>query len=391
MLETQRFRSLCWDRLKRHFFCVLALVALSTFVGKGWAYSTLRSWDITSTGSPTTVTWGFAVDGTWIPASGTSDLVNFLDATWGVSQASADLTKRPWFSLFQGSFDRWSQLSGLTFVYESADDGASLQTSPGTLGLRADIRIGGKNIDGLSGALASTWLPDTGDMVIDTGDSVLWEKAVTNSLKARNLLMHEIGHGLGLMHVTSSDTALLMESYISTAFDGPQLDDIRGIHSLYGDKLEKTNNGLGNGSIARATRLGSLAFGNMVSIGSEAAGDQVVHASETNFVSITNSADIDFFSFTVASPGLLSASLIPWGGIFSQGPTTGLETTIDATSENNLSLAIFGPGGSPRLAAANKFGPGGTEMLTNIAIPNAGTYYVRVMGTTDAVQLMSLI
>jgi hypothetical protein len=189
--------------------------------------------------------------GLWIPANGTSDLIGFLDDTWSVSDSSTDLSKRPWFSLFQGAFDRWSQLSGLTFVYEAADDGASLQTSPGVPGLRADIRIGGKNIDGLSGALASTWLPDTGDIVIDTGDSTLWANAVTNRLKARNMLAHEIAHGVGLMHVASSDAAILMESYISMAFEGPQLDDIRGIHSLYGDGFEKSNNGLGNGSIAR--------------------------------------------------------------------------------------------------------------------------------------------
>jgi hypothetical protein len=55
-----------------------------------------------------------------------------------------------------------------------------------------------------------------------------------------------------------------------------------------------------------------------------------------------------------------------------------------------ISLTIFGPSGTPRLAAANKVGPGGTEVLTNIAIPNAGTYYARVMGTLDAVQLYEL-
>jgi hypothetical protein len=390
MLETQQSRSLPRDLQKQGIFFVLSLIALCLTAGKGWGYSALRPWDITSTGSPTTVTWGFADDGSWIPANGTSDLVSFLDGTWGIANSGADLTKRPWFSLFQGAFNRWSTLSGLTFVYESADDGASMQTSPGDRGLRADIRIGGKNIDGLSGALASTWLPDTGDIVIDTGDSGLWSNAVTSNLKARNLLMHEIGHGLGLMHVTSSDTALLMESYISMAFDGPQLDDIRGIHSLYGDKFEKTYNGLGNQSIGRSTNLGQLSLGSTLSVGGQAAGDQVVLAGETDFVSISSSNDVDFFSFTVASPGLLNASLTPWGGIFSQGPGPGQETVTNATSANNLSLTIFGPGGAPRLGLASQAGAGGIEVLTNIAIPNAGTYYVRVMGVSDEVQLYEL-
>jgi serralysin len=388
------------EAVRRRFRSARSTILLSASLGvivavcvtspDAWAYSALRAWDVTASGDPTRLTWGFADEGTLIPANGSSNVISFFDDLYGVATSSTNLTQRPWFSLFAESFNRWSELSGISFVYQAADDGAMLQLSPGVLGVRADIRISGKYIDGLSGALASTWLPNTGDMVLDTGDVGYFGSAVTDSLKPRNTLMHEIGHALGLMHVVSSDADLIMEPFSSKLFDGPQLDDIRGIHALYGDANEKSNNGLGNSTIGRATSLGTLAVGHPLKVGGDAAGDQFVLPTERDFVSITGSADADYYAFTISTPGLLSVGLTPRGGVLSQGPNASLETLVDANRQNDLALAVFGPNGTPRLGNANRTGAGGVEVLTGLALATPGTYYVRVLGAADAVQLYEL-
>jgi serralysin len=355
-----------------------------------YSYYAGGPWTATASGMPTTVTWGFADDGTLIPATGVSDLINVFDVLYGVTSPSGNLTQRPWFSFFQESFSRWSQLSGIDFVYEGSDDGASLQTSPGILGVRADIRIAGKFMDGPSGALAAAWMPNTGDIVLDTGDLAHFSLALTDSVRPRNTLMHEIGHTLGLMHVASSNAALLMEPMMATSFQGPQLDDIRGIQSLYGDANEKSFGGLGNDTPTRATSLGLLAIGSSLSVGSDAGGDQVVLPTETDFVSITNGADLDYYSFTIPNPGLLNVNLTPWGGTFDHGLPGGPQSPFDATSQNDLSLAILGPNGTTVLASANSSGAGGNEVLTGLEIVTAGQYFVRVLGSSNAVQLYEL-
>jgi serralysin len=368
--------------------CGVALIVL--LANDAFAFSVWRPWSVTASGNPNQVTWGFADDGSSIPATGTSNLISFFDSLYGVTVPGTEIIERPWFGLFEDSFDRWSQLSGITFVYEGADDGAVVQNSPGVLGVRADIRLAGKSIDGPSGALASTWLPNTGDIVLDTSDVGFFSTVLTDNPKARNTLKHEIGHSLGLMHIASLDAMLLMEQNTSRWYDGPQLDDIRGIQSLYGDFYEKSNDGLGNGIASRATPLGSLVSGSPLSIGSDAAGDQVVLPTETDFVSITNNADVDFYSLSVAAPGLLNISLTPRGGMFSHGLAGGQESILNANSQNDLSLAVFGPNGTTILTSSNQVVGGGIEALLGVPLATAGTYFVRVAGASDATQLYEL-
>ena len=80
-------------------------------------------------GKPTTLRWSFIPDGTSIfgfngePTSD-SDLIEFLDARYGVSGGGSDLTTRPWFAVFQAVFDNISEWTGVSYVYETNDDGA---------------------------------------------------------------------------------------------------------------------------------------------------------------------------------------------------------------------------------------------------------------------------
>ena len=359
------------------------------------AYVPDDRWAVTASGTtgaagtPITLTWSLARDGTQIPSEGASNLISYFDGLFNVTSGGSDLTQRPWFSLFQQSFDRWSQLGGITFKYEPNDNGSILNTSAGVLGVRGDVRIGGAFVDGPNGTLAYTWLPDSGDMVIDTGETGFYSNSSNNYRALRNTVMHELGHAFGLLHIESSTDALLMEPFINSSFDGPQLDDIRGIQGLYGDPLEKTNNGLGNGTAARAYHLGSLA-GGALAIGSDATGTQVVAATETDFVSIANSSDVDFYSFDITAPSLLDVTLTPLGGVFNQGVEGGVQSQFNANARSDLTLAVFASNGTTLLGSANFDGAGAVESLLDLALNSAGKYFARVTGASANVQMYQL-
>lgn len=374
-----------------------ALIVAWGMANAVFAYVPDDRWSVTASGAtgaagtPITLTWSFARDGTNIPGEGASNLVSYFDGLFGVTSGGSNLTQRPWFTYFKQSFDRWSELGGINFVYEPNDNGAQLQSSSGSLGVRGDVRIGGAFIDGVNGTLAYTWLPNSGDMVVDTGETNFYSNSSNNYRQLRNTIMHELGHAFGLLHIESSTDNLLMEPTINLSFDGPQLDDIRGLHGLYGDVYEKSNGGLGNGTAARATSLGTLALGGSLDIGSDAVGNQVVAATETDFVSIANAADVDFFSFTTTAPLSLDATLTPLGGVFNQGVEGGVQSSFNANARNDLTLSIFASNGTTLLGSANLGGAGSVESLTDIALATAGKYYARISGASENVQLYQLL
>ena len=258
----------------------------------------------------------------------------------------------------------------------------------GLAGTRGDIRIAGANIDGALGTLAQTSYPNTGDILIDTSDGALFLTSPPGYLEFRNTITHEIGHARGLKHVISS-SAFLMEPTISTGFDGPQLDDILGVQSYYGDTLEKSNNGQGNDAAALATGLGAIAIGGTKSIGA-AAESLVVAPTATDFVSIDSNTDTDFYSFNVTGPTRLSAKLLPMGGTYSEGPQGGSQSSFNASAQSDLTLAIYSTNGTTQLALTNSAPAGQPEIRTNLALPAAGQYYIRVTGASTAAQLYEL-
>jgi serralysin len=390
-------KSFCLKLRTRRAAWSTALLLVACVARSATAYVPDERWTVTAAGAtgadgtPAKLTWSIVPDGASIPGEGASDLVAYLDGLFNVSSGGTDLTQRPWFTYFKQSFDRWSALGGITFSYESKDNGTTLQTSSGQLGVRGDIRIGGAFIDGASSTLAYTWLPNSGDMVVDTGETNFYSNSSNGYRQLRNTVMHEVGHAFGLLHIESSTDNLLMEPIINLGFDGPQLDDIRGLHGLYGDFYEKSNNGLGNGTAARASDLGSLTIGGMLDVGSDAVGNQVVGATETDFVSIANTADADFFSFTIAAPTLLDATLTPLGGVFNQGVEgSGQQSSFNANARNDLALSIFASNGTTLLGTANLTGAGGVESLIDLSIATAGKYFARITGASDNVQLYQL-
>src|SRR5690606_21210921 len=132
--------------------------------------------------------------------------------------------------------NRWAALSGITFIYEPNDDGVPLSSNNrGILGVRGDIRMSAVTIDGSSSVLAYNYYPDHGDMVLDPDT---W---LNSPRSLQNLIMHEVGHGIGLAHVCPVQNTKIMEPFITSSYFGPQHDDIRGVQYFYGDVAEPDN------------------------------------------------------------------------------------------------------------------------------------------------------
>lgn len=356
-----------------------------------WTYTAYDGANSTQ-GNPTRLTWSIVPDGT--PTindsngglSGqTSNLIARMDAIYG-SASQPMLQNKAWFSHFQSIFDRWSAVSGLEFIYEPSDDGAAQSFSnSGQIGVRGDIRLAGHTIDGNSGILGYNYYPNLGEMVLDTADS-FYTITSGNSLRLRNVLAHEVGHGVGLDHVLPVNQTKLMEPFLTTSFDGPQFDDILETHRRYGDHLEQ---GGGNDTAATATNLGSVSQGQSITVGSHAVDSRVLPG-ETNFVSIDDDSDLDFFRFQVADAGAVSVTLWPLGPAYLSGSDTVTPTLLDTSALSDLSLAVLGSDGTTVLATANANGLGAVEVLTDIILPAAGEYYVRVTGAQNTSQFYEL-
>lgn len=370
------------------WFVAMADTARAFIPNARWSFSAYGNTG--GIGSPATLTWSIVPDGTSIPGEGASDLIAFFDSRFGAGQGGSDLTKRPWFTHIERAMDRWSELGGIAFIYEPFDDGLAHGGFPGQLGVRGDIRFGAVSIDGISNTLGYSHYPNSSDIVLDSDDGPFLANPYNDYIQLRNVLTHEVGHALGFEHVSSSDTALLLEPVINTSFDGPQLDDIRALHHFYGDALDKSHNGLGNDTLASATPLGMLTAGESISVGTDAAPDFIVLSSDSDFVSIANLSDRDYFQFTIAQPANVNMVLTPLGGVFHQGAPGETQSLFDANARNNLTLALYRESEAELLATANSQPAGAVESLTNVALTTPGNYYVRIAGSNQNVQLYQL-
>ncbi|KAI4328312.1 hypothetical protein L6164_020675 [Bauhinia variegata] len=143
-------------------------------------------------------------------------------------------------SVFATAFDRWAEVTTLTF-----SEASSYYT--------ADIRIGfytgdhgdGEPFDGVLGTLAHAFSPTNGRFHLDGDEEWVVSGDVTQSelssaVDLESVAVHEIGHLLGLGH--SSDLDAIMYPTISSRTRKVELnnDDISGIQELYGSNPNYT-------------------------------------------------------------------------------------------------------------------------------------------------------
>ncbi len=311
-------------------------------------------------GTPVSLTYSFPPDGLNIPngigeGANPNEIFARLDSLFANNGGQA-----VWKGLFRQMFDDWEEVTGNIYT-EVSDDGAGWGSS-GSPGLRGDIRISMKPIDGSSGVLAYNSFPSNGDMVIDRQEN--WDSTSANFRFFRNTLQHENGHGMGLFHVCPVDGTKLMEPFINLSFDGPQLDEVRAMQSLYGDPFEP------NGTSGTATSLTALGLqvNTPFSLG-------------TN-VSLRNSSDFDTYSFDAGSASTISVDVTVSGFTYNNGPQNGNGSCspgvpLDALSQQDVLVEILNPSGNP-VHTIDDNGFGQDESIVDFNIPSAGTWFVRV-------------
>lgn len=340
-------------------------------LGGRWS-STVTDGGGLALGDPTTLTYSFVPDGTTVPngvgeGSGPSDLFAVMNTRFASTEE--------WQARYHEVFARWSELTGITYVFEPNDDGATLVSSDGVLGVRGDVRLSGKFIDGGLGILAYNYFPFSGgDMVIDTGDVSFYAVTSEEHLNLRNVVAHEHGHGMGIAHVCPANQTKLMEPFLSTAFDGPQHDDRRAGQRMYGDRFEH------NDSIATAADLGVQESG-------------VLTVAD---VSVDDNGDTDYYRFTVPGFSRVSLTVSPVGLSYLAGPQTsscGSGNTTDSSVTHDLSLEMRDTDGVTVLGFANDNPAGASETIADVFLPvvAGGTFFIRVIpGGTNDVQLYRL-
>ncbi|MHC4697243.1 MAG: matrixin family metalloprotease [Planctomycetota bacterium] len=324
-------------------------------------------------GDPTVLTWSYLPDGTFIDGligepPGNSNLRSWLNGIYGDFGT--------WHALFVQVFDRWAELTGVTYIYEPNDDGASFPGPRGVLGVRGDVRIGGHFIDDDLGILAYNFFPEGGDMVLDSADS-FYNNTGNNSHRLRNVLAHEHGHGLGISHVCPVDFTKLMEPFVSTLFDGPQHDDTLAANRGYGDRFEH------NDTSSTATDLGAVNVGSTITV---------------QDVSVDDDSDVNWYGVTLPAGAQITLTVTPVGSTYPSGPqhpifgVCSADTPFNSLAQSDLGVQVLAPDAATIRASVDLNPAGFAETITNLdLVDGAGTYFLRVFGgTANAAQLYYL-
>lgn len=326
------------------------------------------------TGDPITITWSFVPDGLSI-SSGTGEPVapSNLFATLDASYASQG-GRATWINRFVQVFNRWSQLSGVTYLRiqggasnADADDGATW-TATGAA-TRGQIRISMKPIDGGGGILAYNFFPGSGtggNMVLDSGDN--YASSTNLNRFARNIYAHENGHGMGVSHVCPITQGKLMEPFLATNFDGPRADDVRAYQRLYGDPSEPDN----TQPVARDR--GNLTVGTTTQFGIPPAPISGTSDNNGTTLSIDADGEQDWHRFGATQPLLVNFTLIPVGTSYVDVPQSQAcnETSplVDYLRQANLALQIVNSAGTV-VFEASAAGLGTNEVISNVFLsPN---------------------
>lgn len=274
-------------RVINRLFAGLALVAASASAS---AYSVFPidathslKWGDNTNGTPAgTLTWSFIPAGT--PGSaycgdacpGTS-LAN-LNIETGPGQGYTSVPLTSLESYITAAFNQWAAVTNISFLKLSGDSGAAINDPLAIPNLTGDIRIGVFAFASGGGAVGFAPPPNggtgAGDILFDANsfyafqpgnDGDAFPVASTAPNDFESLLLHEMGHAIGLAHPAYTGTCAVMN------VDAPcwykinrqlDVDDIAGAQFLYGAPVPEPETwamliaGLGLVGFAARRRMG---------------------------------------------------------------------------------------------------------------------------------------
>jgi hypothetical protein len=191
-----------------------------------------------------TVTWSIMTDGTTISPS-FPDPFRQLTGASSLTPILNEIDHDDPLTIIQRCFDRWSAAANIYFV-QVLDYGAPFAGSSATPPTSGHIRLGAfahaAPIGGIGYAPPPNGGSLAGDILLNTNSSFHVAPGgegdpVGAEYDFEGLIMHEIGHAIGLQH---SDVASIMSvDPLSTQSINRELDadDIAGVQFLYGPPL----------------------------------------------------------------------------------------------------------------------------------------------------------
>lgn len=327
-------------------------------------------------GSPRVITWSFVPDG--LSITGASSVGDATSDSSLFATFDAKYARATWISRFQACFDRWQELTGITFtrVKSGANDwddgGAWLASGSAT---RGDMRISMHPIDGSSNVLAYCYFPSTGDMVLDKNDAFgnsNFFNSSNSNIFLRNTVTHEMGHGLGLNHVCPINNTKLMEPFLSLAFDGPRHDDVRAVQRHYGDINEPDN------TAAEAVDSGLLLAGASRTLGT------IPNAaiSNSSTLSIDANSEVDYHAFSTNQIVLATVTLTPVGLTYDNSTqasngSCNSGSFFDSLAACDLAFDVR-TGADALITTVNATGAGSPETFAGVLLSPPGSYLLKV-------------
>jgi hypothetical protein len=299
---------------------------------------------------PERITLSFMPDGTNLGGP-TSNLFAKFDAAFGSAAA--------WENVVLKAAQTWAQQTNINFSVvadngTASGSGAYQQGDPGM----GDIRIGGFAF-GNSNLLALGYMPPkvnnysvAGDIAINTAQIF---NINGNDYDLYTVMMHELGHALGLDHSTSA--LAVMYSAYEGADSGLNSDDIAGIQSLYGGarKADSLDAAASNASFATASQITSYINGTSL-------------IAQLPQLDITSTSDVEYFKFTApASSASMMTVSVQSRGLSLLAPSL----RVYNSAETQLG-AVLGSGYQ------------GSTLNLTVNVTPGQVYYVRVAGANTS-------
>jgi hypothetical protein len=264
------------------------------------------------------------------------------------AQLDAVAPRAVWQREFARALQSWANVTNLNFRFVG-DSGAASGASGSAQGDSrfGDIRLGAHN---LAGPLAYAYYPSSWSTL--GGDITMASEKVFSVGSSRDIysvLLHEVGHAIGLDHSVSGT---VMYAYITGVYSGLTADDIAGAQAIYGARQQDSFDAVAsNDSLATATVL---------SVGSS--------GSKSATADLTSMADVDYYRVTAPT-----------------GTDGSLRVTLDARGKSLLApkLSVYDSNGN-FVTTADAGGNYGGHVTVELAGLVAGqSYFLVADGATN--------